>query len=329
VGLAAAAILLFLVVPAFRPTYQRALSSPLAEAPPPAGDYRAHREAEDAPPKAKGVSRSFNSVAVPSASVQGAVGGTISPAAGPAPAPDTLIVRNAQITLIATDFAKARASLEDILKRHGGHIGTLAIAAPNDSGQTLQATLRVPSAQLDSAISEIRHLGRVENEQQSGEEVTQQVIDLEARLTNARNTERRLADILGRYTGNIADVLAVESEIDRVRRDIELMEAERKGLGDRVSFATLEVRIYEEYKAHLAVTAPSTFGRLRNAAVDGYRNVVDSLTGVAMFLLSSGPILVLWMAVLFFPVRYGWKRLRRWNLRKQTEDSAAGTRPAR
>lgn len=223
---------------------------------------------------------------------------------------EPLVIRTAQITLTTTDFGKARASLEDILKRHGGHIGTLTVGSPADSGQTLQATLRVPASQLDAALAEIRHLGRVENEQQGGEEVTQQVVDLEARLANARSTETRLADILNR-SGKISDVLAVENEIDRVRGEIERMEAERKSFSDRIDFATLDVHINEEYKAHLAVAAPSAFSGLHNAAVDGYRNVADSLTGVAMFLLSAGPVVVLWTAILFFPARYGWKRLRR------------------
>jgi len=71
------------------------------------------------------------------------------------------------------------------------------------------------------------------------------------------------------------------------------------------------VRINEEYKAHLAGSAPSTFGRLRNSAVEGFRNAADSLTEVAMFVLSSGPALVLWAALLFFPARYAWRRLRK------------------
>ncbi|HEV3332809.1 MAG TPA: DUF4349 domain-containing protein [Bryobacteraceae bacterium] len=222
-----------------------------------------------------------------------------------------LVIRTAQITLTTPDFAKTRASLDDILKRHGGYLGNLTIGAPADSGQTLQATLRVPAPQLDAALAEIRKLGRVETEQQGGEEVTQQMVDLEARLSNARNTEQRLNDILRRSAGKIADVLAVEVQIDRVRGEIERMEAERKNLGDRVNFATLEVRINEEYKAHLAVAAPSTFSRLRNAAVEGYRNVVDSLAALGMFLLSYGPVVVFWAAVLFFPARYAWRRLRR------------------
>ena len=150
-------------------------------------------------------------------------------------------------------------------------------------------------------MSEIRQVGRVETEQQAGQEVSRQMVDLEARLANSRNAEQRLADILRRSTGKITDILAVEREINRVRGDIERMDAERKNLGDQVSFATLDVRINEEYKARMNVSAPSTLGRLRNSAVEGYRNMADSLTGLAMFILSYGPALVLWAALLFFP----------------------------
>ncbi len=225
-------------------------------------------------------------------------------------APAPLIVRTAQITLSTADVTRARATLENILKRCGGHIGELTVDSPVDSGRTLHATLRVPASQLDAALAEIRNLGRVESEQQGGEEVTQQVINLDARLANSRNTEQQLDDILRHRTGKITDVLEVEKEIDRVRGEIERMEAERKNLGDRIDFATLQVWINEGYKAHLDQSAPSTLAGLRNAAIEGYRNAADSLTSIALFLLSYAPVVILWGLVVFFPARHAWRRLR-------------------
>jgi hypothetical protein len=78
-----------------------------------------------------------------------------------------------------------------------------------------------------------------------------------------------------------------------------------------VEYAKLEVRITEEFKAKLqgGPAATSTSTRLRNAAVEGYTSVVDSLLGVLAFILSSGPTLLVWCAVLFFPARYAWRRM--------------------
>jgi hypothetical protein len=184
------------------------------------------------------------------------------------------------------------------------------VSAPSDAGRSLTATLRIPAQQLDAAMAELKKLGRVEDESQGGEEVTQQYVDLEARLANGIHTEQRLTEILRTRTGKLQDVLKVELEIDRVRGEIEQMQAEKKELSKRVAFATLNTTVKEEYFARLQPTPPSTGSRFRNAAVDGYNTVVEGLIDVGLFLLSAGPSLLLWAAILFFPARWAWKKFR-------------------
>jgi hypothetical protein len=222
-----------------------------------------------------------------------------------------MIARVAGITLTTKEFDKTRTALEEILKRHNGYMGELKVSAPADAGRSLTARLRIPAAQLDSAMAELKKLGRVEDESQGGEEVTQQYVDLQARLANGIHTEQRLTEILRARTGKLQDVLKVELEIDRVRGEIEQMQAEKKELSKRVAFATLNTTVKEEYFAKLQGTPPSTGSRFRNAAVDGYNTVVEGLIDVGLFLLSAGPSLLLWAAILFFPARWVWKTLRR------------------
>jgi hypothetical protein len=222
-----------------------------------------------------------------------------------------MIIRTAQLTLVTKEFDKARANLEAILKRHRGYVGELNAGGSTGSGRTLTATLRVPADQLDATLTEVKTLGRVESESQGGQDVTSQYVDLQARLGNARNTEQRLTDLLRNRTGKLSDVLAVEQELGRVRGEIEQMEAERKNMAKQVSYATLNATITEDYKAELQVVPPSTFTRISNAAVEGYRGMVDGIVGLVLFLLSVGPSLLLWGAILFFPARLAWRRLRR------------------
>ena len=151
-----------------------------------------------------------------------------------------MIIRTAQLSLITKEFDKARANIEAILKRHRGYVGELKTGGATGSGRTLTATLRVPADQLDATLAEVKTLGRVESESQSGQNVTSQYVDLQARLSNARNTEQRLTDLLRNRTGKLSDVLEVEQELDRVRGEIEQMEAERKNMSNQVSFAHLE-----------------------------------------------------------------------------------------
>jgi len=94
------------------------------------------------------------------------------------------------------------------------------------------------------------------------------------------------------------------------RRLNEQMEAERKNMANQVSYAAINPTITEDYKAQLQVVPSSTSTRIGNAAVEGYRNVVDEGLNIAMFLLTTVPALLLWGMVRFFPARFAWKKLR-------------------
>ena len=107
--------------------------------------------------------------------------------------------------------------------------------------------------------------------------MTSQYVDLNARLSNSRNTEKRLTDLLRQRTGELAYVLQVELEIDRVRGEIEQMEAERKNLAHQVNFATISATVTEDYQAQLQIVPLSTSTRFRNAAVSGYRTMADGV----------------------------------------------------
>jgi hypothetical protein len=105
-------------------------------------------------------------------------------------------------------------------------------------------------------------------------------------------------------------VLEVEREIARVREEIERMDAQRKSLEKQVQFATVSLRITEEYKAQVGVPEASVGTQVWNAAVDGYRTLTETALGLALFLLRQGPVLLFWLALLWWPARFVWRRVR-------------------
>lgn len=219
-----------------------------------------------------------------------------------------MVIRTANLTLTSSDFNRARASLEEILKKHNGYLGQLAVTSSADTARSLEAVLRVPADQLDATLAELKTLGRVESESQKGDEVSQQYVDLEARLSNARNTEQTLLEILRTRTGKLSDVLAVEQEIASVREQIESMQAEKKTLEKQVAFSTVDMKVSEDYRQSVHMVPNSTSTRIRNAAVEGYEMMVAGLIDLLLFLVSWGPSILLWGLILFFPARWLWKR---------------------
>ena len=145
------------------------------------------------------------------------------------PAPRTpLIAHSAELAIATKEFARSRTSLEEILERHRGYAARLRMAGRR-TGSVLSATLRVPSTELGPTVSELKSLGEVEQEEQAADEITQQRADLEARLSNAQGTLRRLQELLKKQTypdGNVRElqrqIAAASAEVNRCGKKLRL-----------------------------------------------------------------------------------------------------------
>jgi hypothetical protein len=228
-------------------------------------------------------------------------------------APQTIpmIAHSVALTVQVRDLSVSRAALESLLARHHGYAAQLTVNTAEGTPRSLQSSLRIPDTDLVAAIAEMRALGRVESETQTGEEVTQQHADLVARLQNSRETEQRLRELLAQHTGKIDDILQVEEEISRVRGEIEQMEADQKVLEHRVDYATIDLQLTEQYREQLNPQSASAPMRIRNAFVAGLRHGADTLLGILLFLEEAGPTALIWLAILAVPGFLLWRRYRR------------------
>jgi anti-sigma factor RsiW len=212
----------------------------------------------------------------------------------------TMIAHTASLSITVKDLTSARASLDAMLARHHGYSAQLTVESAANAPRSLTASLRIPVSNLSNAISDLKTLGRVEKESQSGEDVSQQHDDLAERLKTASATEERFRGILQQRTGNISDVLEVEESIARVRGEIESMQAEQTTLEHRVDFATIDLQLSEEYKEEIASTSAAFSLRFHNALVAGYRNAAGTVAGIFLFLVEYGPSILIWLVIIFF-----------------------------
>lgn len=204
------------------------------------------------------------------------------------------IIRTATLRVVAKDFNPVRAAVEGIVAQAGGFIDQMTVTGDNSNARELRGTVRVPGDRMAATLARLRELGQVLEDTQGSEDVTDQMVDLDARLASARATEQRLTEILRNRTGRLSDVLEVEREIARVRLDIERLDAEKTNMGRRVTYATIGISIAEEHKAGLGPLSFVT--RIRIAAADGLESAVESVTLTVLLLLRAGPIVLLWGA---------------------------------
>jgi hypothetical protein len=156
-------------------------------------------------------------------------------------APDTAqIVHTGTIELEVTDL---RATVDQATALIGGLGGQIAESHEQNSSdyEVATVTYRIPAARWNEALAGLRGLGqKVLAEDTNAEDVTAQVIDLDARIANARTSEAALQAIMARAT-TIPDVLKVQGELTTIRGDIESMTAQRDHLADQAALGTLEV----------------------------------------------------------------------------------------
>jgi len=145
----------------------------------------------------------------------------------------------------------------------------------------------------------------VEREEQAADEITQQRADLEARLTNAQKALRRLKELLEKQTYPDGNVRELQRQIANASAEMARLEAERQNVEQRVVFANVYFTLREE----LAVPSESLGAQLRSALLSGFGEAMSSLAALLVFLIGRGPVVLLWCAILYVPVRWVWKRL--------------------
>jgi hypothetical protein len=220
------------------------------------------------------------------------------------------VIRTASLQIVAKDFAGVRSAVEAVVAQSGGFIDGMTITGDTSTARVLRGTLRVPGDRLTDALARLRQLGQVVEDTQGSQDVTDQIVDLDARLVSARATEQRLTELLRNRTGKLSDVLEVERELTRVRLDIERLDAEKTNVGRRVSYATIGVTITEERKAGLDTGPLSLATRIRVAAADGLEAAFESVALALLFLLRAGPSLVLWGGLAGLVWITVWRRTR-------------------
>ena len=160
------------------------------------------------------------------------------------------LVRTGSMSLLVPrgQVPQAAAHVVAVTTGYGGYVlDSQVSAASGDSDAYATVTVRIPASAYDGAIAHFGRFGHVQDVQTSASDVTQQSVDLSARLTQARSVERRLMGFLAQAT-NVTQALAVQDRIDATQVKVEELTGELKALREQVSYGTLAVSIAE--RAH-------------------------------------------------------------------------------
>lgn len=234
---------------------------------------------------------------------------------------ERLIIRTKTLRL---EVEKTTDTMEEIRVLTGAHSGTISdleVATdgdeplyrynengnPEGDGTALRGwvTVRVPTDQYEDFVAAVAKLGVVKFQSEAANDVTQEYVDLSARLENLRAQEVRLREFF-EAAKDVKDMLAVETELGRVRGEIESLDAQVTYLERQAAMATITVELSEPR----AVVRPGgeSWGFVE-AITTGIRGAATLMTGLLTFLIASAPLWIVGL-VGFFVVRAVMRRRR-------------------
>lgn len=214
------------------------------------------------------------------------------------------IVRQASLEVELPDVDRGVARLTTIVESLGGFVAsTDALSDPKGTSRAT-VTARVPPAEFSRALAGLDGVGRVTRRTIGGQDVSEEFVDFEARVRNFERHEAQLLSFMGRAQ-KVPDLLALESELARVRGEIEQATGRLRFLKARTDLATIQVALL---RAPFAAPPDGLFGRLveqvKQAFADGWSAAFTVVLGVAVLAAQLSPLAIFALA--------GWLVYRRW-----------------
>ena len=213
-------------------------------------------------------------------------------------ASDRKVIYTATLEVVVENFDGVAKQVSDLVKQHGGYLASANLDRLQGERRSGNWVCRIPVSTFDKFLDAAAGIGVPVTRLQKSQDVSEEFVDLEARIQNKKKLEARITELLGRTDDTIQHVIEVERELARVREDVERMQGRLRYLGDMTAMSTVTVRIREErdyvppqtpsFSSRLAVTWASSVESARRFGEAVVLMVVALLIPVSTLLVLAG-----------------------------------------
>lgn len=234
---------------------------------------------------------------------------------------DRMVIKSGEIRLLVKNSDVALDGLTQMVGDVGGYIVSSQVWYAEYNKENYKyatITIAVPSDQFETALRRLRNLSiRVLNESASGEDVTDQYVDLQSELVNLEATRDRIKTFLDQAQ-NVDEALRINQQLSEIEAQIEQVKGRMNYLKDRASFSTIAVSIDPDLPPIPPTPTPTlmptatpiawnpgdTLKESKETLSSAYQNIFDFLIwfGVVIVPILLPPALVIWLL---------WRLLRR------------------
>jgi hypothetical protein len=233
---------------------------------------------------------------------EAAPGGAASGARATAPPKLTAnhIIRTASLSVQVRDVPKALDAARTTAETAGGYVGNETTERDEEGHEHTQVVLRMPTGKYDQVLADLEGAGKLLERTAKAQDVTDQVVDVESRITSQRVSVARIRELMDRAT-KLSDVVTLEGELSSRQADLEALLARQASLKDRTSMATITLSLWETpVKKAAKDDDPGFVDALAggwNAFVTMLRWLAVALGAVLPFAAAAALLVLLWLRV--------------------------------
>ncbi|MEZ5008491.1 MAG: DUF4349 domain-containing protein [Chitinophagales bacterium] len=208
------------------------------------------------------------------------------------------LIKEGWVEFETPSIESTRTKIIAIIDQNKGYISSDNVyKSPGRTSNNIM--IRIPSENFDKVLDEATNdVKKIDSKQVNVRDVTEEFLDVEARLKTKKELENRFLELL-KQAKSVSEILEIESQLGNLRAEIESIEGRLKYLSNQVSFSTLNITFYETYAGETA------FGKKFK---EGFRNGWDNLFWFFVFLTNIWPFIVLGIVLL---IGFRWYRRRR------------------
>lgn len=217
-----------------------------------------------------------------------------------------MIIRIGTMSVEVEKFDDAASKVTEMVKRNGGFISNTTSSLNSSGKKQGTLVLKVPADKYDALISEVGTVGKVMNQNINANDITEEYIDLEARIKTQRELEQRLLKLLSEKTARLTDVVEVEQKLASVRQVIESIDGKMRHMRNQSEMSTLTLSLYEPAILQTS-SGGGFFYELGQGFKKGLRGFTEILSGMITLFIALLPIIIL-VLVIFWIIRRIIKR---------------------
>lgn len=215
------------------------------------------------------------------------------------PAEERKIMRSASVTLESGDVERTCDSISAAAVQLDGFVRRVSVESTEGEPHMGTVDISVPASRFDEAIRRLEAMGSLLRKDVTGQDVTEEYVDLEARLRNWRSQESQLNIIMSKAR-NVSEILAVQGELGRVREEIERLTGRIQFIDRKTEFSDISVTVMEPGGTKTVSPVWEALSRLGSRLLGSFLTLVTVI-------LAALPWAGAGLAV-FFLIRRWWAR---------------------